>query len=255
MKQFSRWLTGRPRDAADPAARRGLLLTTVLASAGLGANGLSSACYGPEKAFLALGDHPELGPILALAAVATLAVLALAYTQIIELFPSGGGNYKIVSQLLGPRMGMIAGAALLVDYMLTIAVSLASGTDALFSLFPSGAQAHKLAVEADLILLLITLNIHGVSAAIRFLLPIRDAQTSATARRDTCTYARRAQACRRTGRRNRDVAGRAGRPNADCLCAHAQRVEACRGNGRVAWLARLARMVHGCARNPRRSGH
>ncbi|MEX3855579.1 amino acid transporter [Paraburkholderia youngii] len=172
MKRFSRWLTGGPRDAADPAARRGLLLTTVLASAGLGANGLSSACYGPEKAFLALGDHPELGPILALAAVATLAVLALAYTQIIELFPSGGGNYKIVSQLLGPRMGMIAGAALLVDYMLTIAVSLASGTDALFSLFPSGAQAHKLAVEAGLILLLITLNIRGVSAAIRFLLPI-----------------------------------------------------------------------------------
>jgi amino acid transporter len=128
LKQFPQWIVGPPRDPVDPGTRRGLLLTAVLASAGLGANGLSSACYGPEKAFLALGSHPELGPILALATAATVIVLALAYTQIIELFPSGGGNYKVVSQLLGPGTGLIAGSALLVDYVLTIAVSLASLT-------------------------------------------------------------------------------------------------------------------------------
>lgn len=172
LKQFSRWIVGPPRDPADPGTHRGILLTAVVASAGLGANGLSSACYGPEKAFLALGSHPELGPVLAFATAATVIVLALAYTQIIELFPSGGGNYKVVSQLLGPGMGLVAGSALLVDYVLTIAVSLASGTDSLFSLLPPSAQAHKLVVEIGLILLLITLNLRGVSEAIRFLLPI-----------------------------------------------------------------------------------
>jgi amino acid transporter len=172
LKLFPQWIVGPPRDPVDPGTRRGLLLTAVLASAGLGANGLSSACYGPEKAFLALGSHPELGPILALATAATVIVLALAYTQIIELFPSGGGNYKVVSQLLGPGTGLIAGSALLVDYVLTIAVSLASGTDGLFSILPPGAQTHKLAVEIGLMLVLITLNMRGVGDAIRFLLPI-----------------------------------------------------------------------------------
>jgi amino acid transporter len=172
LKHFPQWIVGPPRDPVDPGTRRGLLLTAVLASAGLGANGLSSACYGPEKAFLALGSHPELGPILAVAMAATLIILALAYTQIIEIFPSGGGNYKVVSQLLGPGMGLIAGSALLVDYVLTIAVSLASGTDGLFSILPPGAQTHKLSVEIGLIMVLITLNMRGVTDAIRFLLPI-----------------------------------------------------------------------------------
>jgi amino acid transporter len=172
IKQFARLIVGPPRDPVDPGTRRRLLLTAMLASAGLGANGLSSACYGPEKAFLALGRHPEFGPILALATAVTVIILALAYTQIIELFPSGGGNYKVVSQLLGPGIGLVAGSALLVDYVLTIAVSLASGTDGLFSVLPPSAQTHKLAVEIGLMLVLITLNIRGVSAAIRFLLPI-----------------------------------------------------------------------------------
>nr|WP_249181673.1 amino acid permease [Burkholderia vietnamiensis] len=144
----------------------------MLASAGLGANGLSAACYGPEKAFLALGHHPEFGTILALATAPTVVVLALAYTQIVKLFPSGGGNYKVVSQLLGPGMGLVAGSALLVDYMLTIAVSLASGTDGLFSILPPGAQPQKLTVEVGLALLLIALNLRGVSTGIRFLLPV-----------------------------------------------------------------------------------
>ncbi|MGU7769858.1 APC family permease [Burkholderia sp. MR1-5-21] len=172
LNRFAHWIVGPPRDPADPSTRRGILLTAVLASAGLGANGLSAACYGPEKAFLALGGHPELGTFLALAIAATVVVLALAYTQIIALFPSGGGNYKIVSQLLGPRMGLVAGSALLVDYMLTIAVSLASGTDTLFSFLSPHAQPYKLAVEVGLLLLLIVLNLRGVSAGIRFLLPI-----------------------------------------------------------------------------------
>jgi len=68
LKHFPQWIVGPPRDPVDPGTRRGLLLTAVLASAGLGANGLSSACYGPEKAFLALGADvlaKALWPVLA----------------------------------------------------------------------------------------------------------------------------------------------------------------------------------------------
>jgi amino acid transporter len=171
-RHFPRWIVGPPHDPVDPGTRRRLLLTAVLASTGLGANGLSSACYGPEKAFLALGSHPELGPVLAVATAVTVLILALAYTQIIELFPSGGGNYKVVSQLLGPGIGLIAGSALLVDYVLTIVVSLVSGTDGLFSVLPASAQTHKQAVEIGLLMLLVALNLRGVSDAIRFLLPV-----------------------------------------------------------------------------------
>ena len=72
-----------PHDASshplfDPAARQRALLVALFAWAGLGANGLSAACYGPEKAFLALGTHGELGPVLALITIASVAKWCLA---------------------------------------------------------------------------------------------------------------------------------------------------------------------------------
>ncbi|MBK5554234.1 APC family permease [Pseudomonas sp. TH03] len=172
LERVPGWIIGPPRDPLAPDARRHILLVALLAWAGLGANGLSSASYGPEKAYLALGAHPELGLFLALATMVTVFILSLAYSQVVELFPSGGGNYKIVSKLLGRRLGVVAGSALLVDYVLTIAVSVVSGTDALFSLLAPEAQAHKLLIEIGLVLLLIVLNMRGIRDSIRFLLPL-----------------------------------------------------------------------------------
>ena len=63
-------------------------------------------------------------------------IISLAYNQIIELFPNGGGGYKVATKLLGPRAGLVSGAALIVDYVLTIAISIAAGADAIFSLLP-----------------------------------------------------------------------------------------------------------------------
>ena len=144
----------------------------MLACVGFGANGLSSACYGPERSFVALGTHTELGLFLAIATTATVFVIALAYSQVLEIFPSGGGSYKIASQLLGPKYGLVSGSAQLVDYVLTIAVSLASGTDALFSLLPLSAQIYKLPSEIGLILLLLVFNLRGMHESIRFLAPV-----------------------------------------------------------------------------------
>ena len=133
---------------------------------GLGADGLSSSCYGPEEAFLALGQHTQLALFLALATAATVFIIALGYNQVIELFPTGGGGYRVATALLGPRPGLVSGAALIVDYVLTIATSLASGVDAFFSLLPIGAQAFKLATELILIVLMTGLNFRGMKESI-----------------------------------------------------------------------------------------
>jgi amino acid transporter len=167
-----RLVLGSRRNPLDPATRQRTLLAAMLAWSGLGASGLSAACYGPEKAFVALGGHAQLGPLLALVMVVSVAILALAYRQMVELFPNGGGSYRVASQLLGPPFGLVAGSALLIDYVLAIAVSIASGTDAMFSLLPLGDQASKLPIELALTMLLIGLNLRGARVAIWFLFPI-----------------------------------------------------------------------------------
>lgn len=149
-----------------------MVLVAFLAWIGLGADGLSSSCYGPEEAFLALGTHTHLGLYLALATALTVFIIALAYNQVIELFPSGGGGYKVASHLLGPHAGLVSGAALMVDYVLTIAISVASGADALFSLLPLGLQSIKFGTEIALLILLIVLNLRGMKESIKILLPI-----------------------------------------------------------------------------------
>src|SRR5512139_2981752 len=163
---------GNPLDPLNPATRHGIVLIAFLAWIGLGADGLSSSCYGPEEAFLALGTHTQLGLYLALATALTVFIIALAYNQVIELFPSGGGGYKVATRLLGSRAGLLSGAALIVDYVLTIAISVASGADALFSLLPLALHNLKFASEVALLILLIVLNLRGMKESIKVLLPI-----------------------------------------------------------------------------------
>jgi len=165
-------LFGKPLDPLDPRTRHAIAVTPLLAWVGLGADGLSSSCYGPEEAFLALGQHTPLALFLALATAATVFIIALGYNQVIELFPTGGGGYRVATALLGPRPGLVSGAALLVDYVLTVATSLASGVDAFFSLLPVSAQAFKLGTEIVLVVLMTGLNFRGMRESILVLLPI-----------------------------------------------------------------------------------
>ncbi len=165
-------IVGKPLDPLDPRTRHAIAVSPLLAWVGLGADGLSSSCYGPEEAFLALGQHTPLALFLALATAATVFIIALGYNQVIELFPTGGGGYRVATALLGPRPGLVSGAALLVDYVLTVATSLASGVDAFFSLLPVGAQAFKLAAELTLVVLMTGLNFRGMRESILVLLPI-----------------------------------------------------------------------------------
>src|SRR6185503_12168469 len=99
-------------------------------------------------------------------------LIALAYNQVIELFPTGGGGYRVASRLVGPYAGVVSGAALLVDYVLTIAISVAAGVDALFSLLPIAFQTWKLATSLVIVVALVLLNLRGMKEAIRVLLPV-----------------------------------------------------------------------------------
>lgn len=165
-------IIGKPRDPFDQETRKSISLIAFLAWVGLGADGISSSCYGPEEAFLALGTHEELAIYLAIATAFTVFIISYAYTQVIELFPNGGGGYRVASRLLGPYAGLVSGSALIIDYVLTISISVASGTDALFSFLPVEWQFLKIFVATILIGLLAILNLRGMKESIKFLLPI-----------------------------------------------------------------------------------
>jgi amino acid transporter len=167
-----RTLFGRPRDLHDSKLFHSISLIPFLAWVGLGADGLSSSAYGPEEAFKTLGTHTYLAIGLALVTGLTVAIISAAYRGIIEEFPHGGGGYVVASKLLGRPAGVISGSALLVDYVLTITVSIAAAGDVIFSFLPAGWLGMKLPLEVVFIIGLTTLNIRGVRESAIALAPI-----------------------------------------------------------------------------------
>ncbi|HEY6928469.1 MAG TPA: APC family permease, partial [Thermoanaerobaculia bacterium] len=163
---------GRPRDPTDPRVFHHVSLIAFLAWVGLGADGLSSSAYGPEEAFKALGNHIYLAVFLAAMTAITVFVISFAYSLLIEHFPGGGGGYLVATKLLGPRLGVVSGCALIVDYILTITVSVATGCDAVFSFLPARWAPVKLETEVFVLIFLIILNLRGVKESVTFLLPI-----------------------------------------------------------------------------------
>ncbi len=172
LANLRRRLFGEPLDPLDLKTRHNIALVAFFAWVGLGADGISSSCYGPEETFRALGGNVHLGLYLAIATAATVFIIALAYNQVIELFPSGGGGYRVATSLLGRHAGVTSGAALVLDYVLTIAISIASGVDALFSLLPPALAGYKLTAEVLIVTALTLLNLRGMKEVITVLLPI-----------------------------------------------------------------------------------
>jgi len=165
-------LLGERRDIHDPDLFHKVSLVAFLAWVGLGADGLSSSAYGPDEAFRALSGHTELVIFMFLAMVVTVLIISWSYSGIIEHFPSGGGGYVVATKLLGPAFGIISGCALLVDYVLTITVSIASGADQIFSFIPMGWHWSKIWLEALAIIVLIIMNLRGVKESVNILVPI-----------------------------------------------------------------------------------
>jgi len=140
-----------------------------------GLDALSSAAYGPEAALTLLIPLGLMGvhyivPISA-AIVTLLAIVYMSYRQTIEAYPHGGGSYTVASQNLGSGAGLLAAAALMIDYVLTAAVGISAGVGALVSAVP-GLQPHTLALCLGILVLLTLVNMRGVhDTGIVFMIP------------------------------------------------------------------------------------
>jgi amino acid transporter len=150
-------------------------ITPVEGFSALSLDALTSVAYGPEAIIvvLALAGAGSLHLILpiTLAIVALLAILVFSYRQVIDAYPEGGGAYAVSRANLGAKASLVAGAALMVDYTLTVAVSIAAGVGALTSAFPALTSA-TVPICLAILALITLLNLRGLGASARaFLLP------------------------------------------------------------------------------------
>lgn len=170
---IKRFLIGRPLKSTELGEQK---LTKVKALAILSSDALSSVAYGPEQILLVL---LTIGAIaywysipIAIGVLILLAALILSYRQIIFAYPHGGGAYVVSKENLGVLPGLIAGGSLLVDYILTVAVSVSAGTDAITSAFPS-LHPYNVIIAVAFVVLITTLNLRGVTeSASVFALPV-----------------------------------------------------------------------------------
>src|ERR1700730_15854599 len=141
-RQIKRVLIGQPIPTTHASHER---LTRVKALAVLSSDAISSAAYGPEAALLVLSAAGAGALVLTLPISAAIALLLIivtfSYRQTIFAYPSGGGSYIVASENLGRIPALIAASALLIDYVLTVAVSVASGVAALASAVPALADS------------------------------------------------------------------------------------------------------------------
>lgn len=136
---------------------------------------LSSVAYAPQELvmILLIGGLTFLSftPLVAIAVVVLLIVVVLSYRQLIKAYPSGGGDYEVASKNLGEIPGVIVAAALLVDYVLTVAVSVASGVDNIISAVP-GLDPLRVELAVGFVILIIIVNLRGVrEASLIFAIP------------------------------------------------------------------------------------
>jgi len=169
---FREIIFGKPRKIDDPGVYHSISLIAFFAWVGLGADGLSSSAYGPEEAFHNLVGHEYLVVFLALATALTVFILSFAYSRIIEHFPNGGGGYLVSTKLLGDKAGLVSGCSLLVDYVLTIAISISAGVNAIFAFLPLQYHGLKLTAALLAIVLLLVLNLRGIKESVYILTPI-----------------------------------------------------------------------------------
>ncbi|UDF14495.1 APC family permease [Antiquaquibacter oligotrophicus] len=157
-----RWLIGEPL-ASDKL--EGQLLPKHLALPIFASDPLSSVAYAPQELLMILliGGLAFLSfaPWVAAAVVVLLIVVVLSYRQLIKAYPSGGGDYEVASKNLGEKAGLVVASALLVDYILTVAVSVASGVDNIISAFP-GLNPARIEIAIFFVVVLVAVNLRGV---------------------------------------------------------------------------------------------
>jgi amino acid transporter len=167
-----RFLVGRPLRAREVSREQ---ITPVEGLPALSLDALTSVAYGPEAIIVVLAAAGAAALHLVLpitvAIVALLAVLVFSYRQVIDAYPGGGGAYAVCRANFGPRVSLLAAGALVVDYTLTVAVSIAAGVGALTSAFP-GLSAATVPICLGILAVITVLNLRGLGDAARaFVLP------------------------------------------------------------------------------------
>ena len=165
-------LLGKPLATRDENAER------IGAAEGIpifGLDALSSAAYGPEAAMtllipLGVAGAAEVWPIT-LSIVTLLIIVYFSYRQTIDAYQSGGGSYTVAHENLGPFWGLLAGAALMIDYILVVAVGISAGVGAVVSALPR-LQPHTLSMCLGILVVITLVNLRGVrDTGLVFLLP------------------------------------------------------------------------------------
>ena len=172
MARLWRVLVGPPLRARDLSRKQ---ITPVEGLPALSLDALTSVAYGPEAIIvvLAVAGAGALHLVLpvTIAIVALLAILVFSYRQVIDAYPGGGGAYAVSRANLGPGASLLAAASLVVDYTLTVAVSIAAGVASLAAAFPSLSPA-TVPICLGILAAVTLLNLRGLGAAARaFLLP------------------------------------------------------------------------------------
>ncbi|MES2171932.1 MAG: APC family permease [Actinomycetota bacterium] len=167
-----RWLIGDPLPSEK---LEGQLLPKHLALPIFASDALSSVAYAPQELLLILTlgglAFISFAPWIAAAVVLLLIVVVSSYRQLIKAYPSGGGDYEVAHRNLGEKAGLIVASALLVDYILTVAVSVASGVDNIISAFPT-LNPYRVELAIGFVVILAAVNLRGVAESSKaFALP------------------------------------------------------------------------------------
>jgi amino acid transporter len=162
---FVNVLFGRPLASSEDEGER---ITPAQGIPTFGLDALSSAAYGPEAALTILLPLGLIGVRyivpLTFAIIGLLVIVFFSYRQTIAAYPNGGGSYTVARENLGARAGLLAGAALMIDYLLNVAVGISAGIGALVSAVPR-LQPHTLAMCLAVLVLLTVVNLRGVKEA------------------------------------------------------------------------------------------
>src|ERR1700676_2466783 len=165
-------LCGRPLPSKDEQGER---LGPLAGIPVFGLDALSSAAYGPEAALALLISLGAMGVAyivpITISIIALLLIVYFSYRQTIAAYPQGGGSYTVAGKNLGPFAGLLAAAALMIDYVLTAAVGISAGVGALVSAIPS-LEAHTLALCLGILVLIIVVNLRGArETGVAFMIP------------------------------------------------------------------------------------
>ncbi|KRN04210.1 amino acid permease family protein [Holzapfeliella floricola DSM 23037 = JCM 16512] len=170
MGQFKRLILGKPLKSNEDGDQK---LTRLKALAMLSSDALSSVAYGTEEIVMVLITLSTAAiwyslPIAFFVLVLLLS-LTISYRQIIRAYPDGGGAYKVSSDNLGKSSGLVSGGALLIDYILTVAVSVSAGSEAITSAIPA-LYGHQVVIAITIIVILTVMNLRGLSESASFLM-------------------------------------------------------------------------------------